>query len=212
MRSMTYRLELDNLDHPYLIYNAETTWNSMPEEDNLQRPSIRVKDVSLCGKIVADIASCVEVSEFYGDTFEPENDDDLKEDRIRHNAFKANYARILRGELSNWVLAAARINQVGITIVFFDRKTGYRENLHVNWMPELKFMLEVDRTDGSGVDTYLVRMSANSQDTKKSRCLEVTEHDAYGKRKIVFTPRYTSEEASKPDHDGWEYAYVTEYR
>lgn len=212
MRSMTYRLELDNLDHPYLIYNAETTWYSMPEEENLQCPSIRVKNVSLCGRIVADIASCVEVSEFYGDTFEPENDDDLKEERIRHNAFKANYVRILRGELPNWVLAAIRINQVGITMVFFDRETRQEEVVDVNWTHGLEFMLEVDRTDGSGIDTYLIRMSADSQDTKKNRRLKVTEYDAYGKREIVFTPRYTSEEASKPDHDGWEYAYVTEYR
>lgn len=209
MRSMTYRLVLDDLDNRYLIYNAETTWNSMPQAENLQRPSIRVKNVPIGGGIDADIASCVRIREFYGDTFEPENKDDLKEERSLHNAFQANYARILHGELPNWVLAVVHIDRVGITMAFFDRETGQEEDLCVNWTPLLRFMFEVDRVDGSGVDTYVVDMSANSQDSEKSHYLRVTEEDAYGKRELVFTPLH-----DEPDglDDHWEYVYVTEYR
>jgi len=207
---MRYRLELEDGDEGYLIYNAETDWNAMPAEATLQRPSIRVKNVPFCGEIAADIASCVEVNEFYGDTFEPENKDDLKEDRLRYNVFASNYIRILHGELPDWVLGVVRINRSGITMAFFERETGYWEDLHVNWTPLLKFMFEVDRADGSGVDTYLVEMSADSEDTEKNHHLKVTEQDAYGKREIVFTPRYNAEKAHTPG-DGWAYAYVTEY-
>lgn len=206
MRSMRYRLELEAGNDGYLIYNAETTWNAMPSEENLQRPSIRVKNVLFCEKIIADIANCVEVNEFYGDIFEPENDDDLKEERARHNMFEANCIRILNGELPNWVLGVVQINNTGITMEFFDRETGQSEGLYVKWMPTLQFMFEVDRADGSGVDTYLVKMSANDQDTEKDRHLEVIEQDAYGKRKLVFTPLY-----NEPD-ECWKYVYVTEYR
>ena len=209
MRSMRYRLELEAGDEGYLIYNAETTWNAMPQAENLQRPSIRVKNVPICGKIAADIASCVEVNEFYGDTFKPENDDDLKDERIRHNIFAANYARILNGELPDWVLGVVRINNRGVTMAFFDRETGQFENLYVKWMSMLQFMFEVDRADKSGIDTYLVKMSADDQDTEKDRHLEVIEQDAYGRRKLLFTPLYN--EPDGPD-DYWKYVRVTEYR
>jgi hypothetical protein len=209
MRSMRYRFELEAGDEGYLVYNAETTWNAMPQEENLQRPSIRVKNVPICGKIVADIASCVEVNEFYGDTFEPENDNDLKDERIRHNIFAANYARILKGEFPDWVLGVVRINSSGVTMAFFDRETGQFEDLHVKWTPMLWFMFEVDRADGSGVDTYLAKMSADNRDTEKNRHLEIIEQDAYGKRKLVFTSLY--DESDGPD-ERWKYVHVTEYR
>lgn len=209
MRSMRYRLELEAGDEGYLICNAETTWNAMPEKENLQRPPIRVKNVPFCGKIVADIASCVEVNEFYGDTFGLENGDDLKEERILHNSFEANYALILNGELPNWVLGVVRINSRGVTMAFFERETGQFEDLHVKWMPMLQLMFEVDRADNSGIDTYLVKMSADDQDTEKGRHLEVIEQDAYGKRKLLFTPLYN--EPDGPD-ERWKYVYVTEYR
>lgn len=209
MRSMRYRLELEAGDEGYLIYNAETTWNSMPQEENLQRPSIRVKNVPICGKIVADIASCVEVNEFYGDTFEHEYDDSIEKDRIRHNIFAASYARILKGELPDWVLGVVRIRNTGITMAFFDRETGQFEDLHVKWTPTLWFMFEVDRADGSGVDTYIVKMSTDDHDTEKGRELEVIEQDTYGKRKLLFTPLYN--EPCGPDED-WKYVRVTEYR
>ncbi len=209
MRSMRYRLELEAGDEGYLICNAETTWNSMPQEDNLQRPSIRVKNVPVCGRIVADIASCVEANEFYGDTFESENYDDLEDERIRHNIFAANYARILDGEFPDWVLGVVRINSDGVTMAFFDRETGQIEELYVKWTPMLRIMFEVDRADGSGVDAYLVKMSTDVHDTEKRRELEVIEQDAYGKRKLLFTPLYN--EPSGPDED-WKYVRVTEYR
>lgn len=211
MRSMRYRLELEAGDEGYLIYNAETTWNSMPQAENLQRPSIRVKNVPINGGIVTDIANCVEVSEFYGDTFEPENEDDLKDERILHNMFEANCIRILNGELPDWLLGVVRINEDGVTMAFFERETGQFEDLSVKWVPWLQFMFEVDRADGSGVDTYLVKMSTDSHDTEKNRHLKVIEQDAYGKRELVFTPRYTAEAKNKPDH-GRKYIYVTEYR
>lgn len=209
MRSMRYRLELEAGDEGYLIYNAETTWNAMPQAENLQRPSIRVKNVPICGKIAADIASCVEVNEFYGDTFEPENDDDLKDERIRHNIFAVNYARILNGELPDWVLGVVRINNHGVTMAFFDRETGQFEDLYVKWTPTLRFTFEVDREDGSGVDTYLVKMSTDDQDTEKDRHLEVIEQDAHGKRKLLFTPLYNEPDGSD---EHWKYVRVTEYR
>lgn len=211
MRSMRYRLELEAGDEGYLIYNAETTWNGMPKPENLQRPSIRVKNVPFYGKIVADIASCVSVNEFYGDIFEPENEDDLKEHRRLYNEFKSNYVRILHGEFTKWVLGVVQIDKGGITMRFFERETGYGEELYVGWTGRLEMLFEVDRADGSGVDTYLVEMLADNQDTEKDRYLKVTEQDAYGKREIVFTPRSDAEEAHTPG-DGWAYAYVTEYR
>ena len=107
MRSMQYRLELDDGDEGYLIYNAETTWNAMPSAENLQRPSIRVKNVPVCGKIVADIASCVETCDFY------EGDSEVKSATLSlHRSFKSNYVRILRGELPNWVLGVVQIDDI----------------------------------------------------------------------------------------------------
>lgn len=204
MRSMNYRLELETGDEGYLIYNAETDWNGMPKEENLQRPSIRVKNVPFCGDIIADIASCVEPCDFY------EGDPLVDATTLsRHYWFKANYARILCSEFPNWVLGVVRINKDGVTMAFFDRDTGQEEDLRVNWAPSLKFGFEADRTDGSGVDTYLVRMSANDQNAEKDHYLKVTEQDAYGKRELVFTPRY--DEPIGPD-EHWKYVYVTEYR
>lgn len=204
MRSMRYRLELEAGDEGYLIYNAETTWNSMPQAENLQRPSIRVKNVPTCGTIDADIASCVEPCDFY------EGDPLVDSATLsRHYWFKANYTRILRGELPNWVLAVVQIDAVLIKMAFFDRKTGQEEDLYVNWTPSLDFMFEVDRADGSGVDTYSVRMSTDDQDTEKRHYLKVTEQDAYGKRDLVFTPLCGAPDG--PD-EHWKYVEVTEYR
>lgn len=209
MRSMRYRLELEAGDEGYLIYNAETTWNGMPKPENLQRPSIRVKNVPFYGKIVADIASCVSVNEFYGDTFEPENKDDLKEHRRLYNEFKSNYVRILHGEFPKWVLGVVQIDKDGVTMKFFERETGYGEELYVDWTNHLEMLFEVDRADGSGVDTYLVKLSAEGPNYEDRRYLKVIEHDAYGKRELVFTTLY-----NKPDgpDEHWKYVYVTEYR
>lgn len=204
MRSMQYRLELDDGDEGYLIYNAETTWNAMPSAENLQRPSIRVKNVPVCGKIVADIASCVETCDFY------EGDSEVKSATLSlHRSFKSNYVRILRGELPNWVLGVVQIDDILIKMAFFDRETGQEEDLYVKWTPWLKFMFEVDRADGSGVDTYLVEMSTDEEDAEEDHYLEVIEQDAYGKRKFVFTPRH--DEPDKPNGHR-KYIYVTEYR
>ena len=204
MRSMRYRFELEAGDEGYLIYNAETTWNAMPSAENLQRPSIRVKNVPVCGKIVADIASCVEPCDFY------EGDSEVESATLSlHRSFKSNYVRILRGELPNWVLGVVQIDDILIKMAFFDRETGQEEDLYVNWTPWLKFMFEVDREDGSGVDTYLVKMSTDDQDTEKDRHLEVIEQDTYGKRKLLFTPLY--DEPDGPD-EHWKYVRVTEYR
>lgn len=204
MRTMRYRLEFEAGDEGYLIYNAETTWNAMPSAENLQRPSIRVKNVPFCGKIVADIASCVEPCDFY------EDDSEVDSATLSlHRSFKSNYVRILRGELPNWVLGVVQIDDILIKMAFFDRETGQEEDLYVNWTPMLQFMFEVDRADGSGVDTYLVEMSADGQDAEKNHYLKVTEQDAYGKRELIFTPLYN--EPDGPD-EHWKYVRVTEYR
>ena len=79
----------------------------------------------------------------------------------------------------------------------------------MKWTPWLKFMFEVDRADGSGVDTYLVEMSTDEEDAEEDHYLEVIEQDAYGKRKFVFTPRH--DEPDKPSGHR-KYIYVTEYR
>jgi len=202
---MRYRLELEAGDEGYLIYNAETTWNGMPKPENLQRPSIRVKNVPFYGKIVADIASCVTP----GDCYEDDPCFDGTKDRILHDKFKANYVRILHGELPEWVLGLVRIDKGGVTMEFFDRETGHGEYLYIDWTNRLEILFEVDRADGDGVDTYLVKLSAEGPDYKDNRYLKVTEHDAYGKRELVFTTLY-----GKPDgpDECWKYVYVTEYR
>lgn len=199
MRSMRYRIELDDADgEGYILYNAKTAWNSMPCSENLERPSIRVKNVPECnGEIIQDFASCVSL----GDIGE---DDDLE--------FRANYLRALRGELPNWVLGAVQISRIGITLAFF-RRNFYdcfgMEFLHVNWVPYLKVLFEVDRENG-GVDTYLVMMSADEKDPSKRHYLSVTEHDAYGERDIIFATNAAGR-STTPD-DNWPCAYVTEYR
>lgn len=204
MRSMRYRLEVEAGDEGYLIYNAETTWNSMPTEVNLQRPSIRIKNVPVCEKIVADIASCVEPCDFY------EGDPLVDSATLsRHYWFKANYARILRGEFPEWVLSVVRINSGGVTMAFFDRETGQEEDLYVDWTDRLEILFEVDREDGSGNDTYLVRLSSDGLNCEDDHYLEVTEQGAYGKRKFVFNPRYNESTGSD---ERWDYVYVTEYR
>ena len=207
MRSMRYRLELEDGDEGYLIYNAETDWNGMPKLENLQRPSIRVKNVPFCGKVVADIASCVSIGDFY----EVEPEFDGTPERFLHDTFKANHVRILHGELPEWVLSVVRIDRGGVTMAFFYRETGQEETVYVNWTNRLEMLFEVDRADSSGVDTYLVKLSAEGPDYEDRRYLKVTEQDAYGKREIVFT-QWIGAEKAHPPGDGWVYAYVTEYR
>ena len=207
MRSMRYWVELESEDEGYLIHNAETTWNTMPSEENLRRPSIRVKNALYEGKIVNDIASCVSIGDFY--ELEPEFDG--TPERFLHDTFKANHVRILHGEMPEWVLGVVQIGKDGVTMAFFYRETGQEETVYVDWTNHLEILFEVDREDGNGVDTYQVRMLASGPEYENEHSLKVTEHDAYGKREILFTPDLYAGGVYKPG-DGWVYAYVTEYR
>ncbi len=193
MRSMRYRIELEKSDEGYLIYNAETTWNTMPTEANLKQASIRVSSVPIRdGWSAVELDSCIKLNEF-----------DISPD------FFANYVSILHGECTEWVLAVVQINSIGITLAFFNRTTGREENLYIKCPDLMKVKFEVDRADG-GVDTYLVEMLADDTASGGMHYLRVTEHDAYGKREICFTPPVESEPAMS--QSGRPYAYVTEYR
>lgn len=206
MRTMRYRLELETGDEGYLIYNAETTWNAMPTEENLKRPSIRVKNAPWGGEVVTDFASCVQIDDYY----ETEPEFDGTSMRFLHDSFKTNYLRIIQGEFPNWVLSVVRIGRSGITLAFFDRETRQEEDMFIEWAPQLSVIFEVNRLDGSGVDTYLAQMSTDRIDTEKGRRLKVIEHDAYGRREISFAHDYFDKCTKKPGED-WDYVYVTEY-
>jgi len=192
---MRYRIELDDADgEGYILCNAKTTWNAMPRPANLQRPSIRAKNVPEYGGTVQDFASCVSLS------------DDLEG---INPEFRRNYLRILRGDLPNWVFGAVQITRRIITLAFFERESGAMEFLYVDWVPSLKVLFEIDRENG-GVDTYLVKTFADEEGPQKRHYLSVTEHDAYGERDIVFATNVAGR-STTPD-DNWPYAYVTEYR
>lgn len=187
-------MEMEDFDEGYLIYNAETTWNTMPTDDNLKQASIRVVNEPMPGKVTADIADYIELSDAI--TIPP--------------YFKANYVRILRGEIPEWVLAVIQITRLGVSLAFFNRKTGEEGDLGIKWPPYLAVRFEVEREDG-GVDTYILRMAA-AENEHGLNYLSVTEYDDHGRRsrEFRFTPA-TLTEAEEPSDD-WSYVYVTEYR
>lgn len=193
MRSICYRMEMEESDEGYLIYNAETTWNTMPTDDNLKRASIRVVNEPMHGKVTADIADYIELSD--AGKISP--------------YFEANYVRILRGEIPEWVLAVIQITRLGVSLAFFNRKTGEEEDLNIKWPSYLSVRFEVEREDG-GVDAYVLCMAA-AEDGHGLNYLSVTEYDDHGhrSRELRFTPTTLMETTGTGD--GWSYIYVTEY-
>ena len=192
MRSIRYRIEMDD-EEGYLIYNAETSWNTMPTEDNLKRPSIRVTNES-GGELTPDIIEYIKLDDIGG--VSPD--------------FAANYIRILQGKISVWVLAVVQISRLGVSLAFFNRQTCKEENLHIEWPPHLVIRFEVSREDG-GADTYALQMSA-AENAYVQNYLSVTEYDDRGQRsrELRFTPAALTEFAETDE--GWSYVYVTEYR
>lgn len=192
VRSISYRMEMEDFDEGYLIYNAETTWSTMPTDDNLRRASIRVINEPLDGGVVADIADHVKLS----DAGEISPD------------FAANYVSILRGEIPDWVLAVIQISRLGVLMAFFNRETGKEENLNIEWPSYLAVRFEVAREDG-GTDAYVLHVAAAEHGLDY---LSVTEYDDRGQRsrELRFTPAILAE--AKELGDGWSYVYVTEYR
>ena len=201
MRIMRYFIALAK-EKGYVISNADTTWDTIPTQKNLNNPPLRINSVTSASGKPTDLAEHAEVGQVKLENVSPEFE-------TEHANFEANYTLALRGELKGWKLVGVRVEDFYISMIYAFREFHEYRFVYLSPGDEgIRIMFETERYDG-GIDKYLLEAR---EEEGCCRYLQVTEYESRGYRELHFTAEQPNM-YHNPDLDK-EYSYieVIEYR
>lgn len=193
MRTLSYRLELD-AGSGYVISNASTSWDAMPDIENLGNAPIKLSVLP-----TRTNGANENIEQYFVLNNQDEN---ISPD------FRANFAKALYGDLHEWKLIGVNITPISVSLMFANEKTGDYEFLYVtDYISDLKIKFEVPCSDSCEYGVYILDIS-ETVDSRYRWFIRVTEYENQGYRTIDFNSPY----CGKRQNSDWFYVYVVEYR
>lgn len=193
MRTLSYRLELD-AGNGYVISNASTSWEAMPDIENLGNAPIKLSVLP-----TRTNGATENIEQYFVLNNQDEN---VSPD------FRVNYVKALYGDSYEWKLVGVNIAPISVSLMFANEKTGSYEFLYVtDYISDLKIKLEVPYSNSCEYGVYILDIS-ETVDSRYRWFIRVTEYENQGHRTIDFNSPY----CGKCQNSNWFYVYVVEYR